>query len=74
MTAQEIIELIRKNFPNASEVILSEIASKLHDHENYVFQKVFKDAFESGKDLGLRVGREEGKAEEKLKWLGWDIK
>ena len=72
MTAQEIVTLIRKNFPNASEVVLNEIASRLHNHENYVFQKVFKEAFESGKDLGLRIGKEEGRVTERLNWLGWE--
>jgi len=71
MTAQQIIELIRKNFPNASEVVLEEIASRLKEHEDYVFQRVHKQAYEGGKDVGYRLGFADGEHKERMNHLGW---
>jgi len=73
MTAEEIINLIKTQFPNAQDVILKMIKRKLHEHENFVFQRVHKDAFDAGKDLGYRNGKSDGALEERLKHLGWSI-
>jgi hypothetical protein len=75
MTTSEIIKFIKQNFPNAQDVILDEVRDRLKRHEDYIFHKVHSDAFQAGKDLGYRNGKNEGIIEgtktERLKHLGW---